>query len=94
MEYDPPLNIKIPRPCPIPRARGHRSTTGYGGNLRVRCTNDEYSLVQSEAAELGLPIAAFSRWCIVYAANALKEHRNARSSDLTAGESPDDIETG
>tara|TARA_R100001594_G_scaffold44758_3_gene77246 strand:- start:2033 stop:2317 length:285 start_codon:yes stop_codon:yes gene_type:complete len=94
MAYDPPLKICIPLPSPIPRARGHRSTTGYGGNLRIRCTDEEYTLVQNEASELGLPLAAFSRWCIVYAANALKEHRDAGSSSPTTGEPPNDIATG
>jgi len=86
MSYDPPLKIWIPLPSPMPRARGRQSTGGFGGNLRVRCTDEEYMLVQSEAAELGLSIAAFSRWCIVQTANTLKGHRDAGSTNYIAGE--------
>ena len=75
--YTPPVKLSIPLPSPIPRARGIHSTGGFGGNIRVRCTDDEKLLVQSEANYLGLTLASFSRWCITHAAHLLKEHRDA-----------------
>jgi len=82
MTYDPPLNLSIPLPCSIPRARGLHSTGGFGGNLRVRCTDDEKLLVQSEAHKLGLTLSSFSRWCIIHAAQSLKEHRNVTTGNI------------
>ena len=76
-----PNNISIPLPSSIPRARGVHSTGGFGGNIRVRCSDQEKLLVQSEAKELGLTLASFSRWCIVHAASILKEHRNATDGE-------------
>jgi len=75
-----PKTISIPLPQDIPRARGIHSTGGFGGNLRVRCTDDEKLLVQSIANDLGITMSSFSRWCIVHSAQSLKEHQNATTS--------------
>ena len=88
-----PDKISIPLPQDIPRARGIHSTGGFGGNLRVRCTNDEKLLVQSVANRLGITMSSFSRWCIVHAAQSLKEYHNA-TTDNGNGERLHDSPTG
>ena len=84
MSYETPLKITIPIPNPIPLGRGNNSTGRRGGNLRVRCTNKEYDLVQEEAAVLGLGISPFSRWCVLHCAKALRKHRRGKESDIEA----------
>ena len=81
-----PNSISIPLPQDIPRARGIHSTGGFGGNLRVRCTDDEKLLVQSVANSLGITMSGFSRWCIVHVAKSIKEHDNATNSNSRSGE--------
>jgi hypothetical protein len=86
MSYEPPIKVFIPLPSPIPIGRGVKATGDYGGNLRVRCTNSEYDLIQQEAQTLGLSLAGFSRWCIFHAAKALHEHRESASTDDSVGD--------
>ena len=83
-KYDPPIKVSIPIPSHIPQARGIHATSGYGGNLRVRCTNDEYDLAQEEAKRLGLTLAGFCRWSIIHVAEALNRHRNEQSASDNA----------
>ena len=78
--YDPPIKITIPVPSEIPPRRGRHSTGRYGGNLRIRCTDTEYDLVQQEAKELNLTISGFGRWCIIRIAAALRTHRLEEST--------------
>ena len=80
--YDPPLKITIPLPTEIPRLRGILATTKYGGNLRVRCSNAEYDLIQQEANKIGLTINAFMRFVGRAVAKALKEHRTNGSTSI------------
>lgn len=82
--YDPPIKVTIPAPSEIPRARGPNSTGKYGGNLRVRCSNQEYDLVFDEAALLGVTPSNFCRWCIVQTALAMRAHRLSQSKSDNA----------
>ena len=82
--YTPPIGILVPLPTHIPKGRGVNSTSKRGGNLRVRCTNAEYDSIMAEAAKVDLPLASFCRWVIVHAAEALRQHRKANSTDDVA----------
>ncbi len=86
MSYEPPLSITIPAPNEIPVGFGPNSTGKYGGNLRVRCTNAEYDMIQFEAAAMGISLAMFTRWCAVHVAGKLQQHREAASTSSTLGE--------
>lgn len=89
MSYEPPLKVTIPIPSKIPLSFGPNSTGKRGGNLRVRCTNKEYDLIQDEAAALDLSLANFCRWSALYVARAIKEHREDQSTSMSAGEELD-----
>ena len=89
MAYEPPLKIYIPTPNILPKGFGPNSTGKRGGNLRVRCTNKEYDSIQLEAANLGISLAAFCRWCSVHVAQQLKEHRRIKSTSALIGEKDD-----
>ena len=86
MSYEPPLKIEIPVPSNIPMGYGVNSTGKRGGNLRVRCTNTEYDMIQEEASNLNLSLAMFCRWSIVYTARQLAKHRQTQSTDITVGD--------
>jgi hypothetical protein len=79
--YDPPLLLRIPLPSEIPRNKGPYATSSYGGNLRIRCTNEEYDMIKAEAALLDLTMANFCRWVILHSASALRKHREENSED-------------
>jgi hypothetical protein len=79
--YDPPLLLRIPLPSEIPRSKGPDATSGYGGNLRIRCTDEEYNMIKEEAALLDLTTANFCRWVILHSASALRKHREEDSED-------------
>ena len=87
--YDPPLKITIPLPTEPPILRGIHATTKSGGNLRVRCSNAEYALIQQEAAKIGMTISAFMRIVGRSVARALKDHR-VNGSNSIATETRDD----
>ena len=89
MAYEPPLKIYIRTPNWIPKGFGPNSTGKRGGNLRVRCTNKEYDSIKIEAANLGISLAAFCRWCSIHVAQQLKEHRRAESTSVSIGEEDD-----
>jgi hypothetical protein len=91
MSYEPPIKISIPIPNEIPQGFGPNSTGKRGGNLRVRCTNKEYDMIQEEAAFIGVSLATFCRWCSVHVATMLLEHREANSTSMSIG---DDEEHG
>ena len=86
MSYEPPLKITIPLPHEIPVGRGVNATSKYGGNLRIRCTNKEYDLIQREAAKLDVTLAMFCRWCSTYVAARLADHREAADTSMSAGD--------
>ena len=86
MSYDPPYKISIPTPSEIPRGFGPNSTGKRGGNLRIRCTNAEYDMLQQEATTLGISLANFCRWCVVQVAQQLEKHRSDTSTIDTTGE--------
>ena len=86
MSYEPPIKIMITTPSEIPQGFGPNSTGKRGGNLRVRCTNSEYDMIQLEAAELGISLATFCRWCAVHAAEQLLKHRDSQSTDESVEE--------
>ena len=76
----------IPTPSFIPHSRGVNSTGKRGGNLRIRCTNAEYDMIQAEALELGLTLANFCRWCAIQVSLELIKHRDANSDSMSAGD--------
>tara|TARA_R110002110_G_scaffold177861_4_gene382399 strand:- start:209 stop:493 length:285 start_codon:yes stop_codon:yes gene_type:complete len=75
MPYTVPSNIKIPTPDTIPIGFGPNSTGKRGGNLRVRCTDNEYDAIKHEAELLNITLATFTRWCAVHVAQELLQHR-------------------
>jgi hypothetical protein len=89
MSYEPPLKITIETPELLAQGYGVNSTGKRGGNLRIRCTNREYSDIQLEAAVLNLSLAMFCRSCVVQVAQRLKDHREAMSTDIEAVEEED-----
>lgn len=86
MVYEPPVKITIPTPSFIPHGRGINSTGKRGGNLRIRCTNKEYDMIQAEAVELGLSLANFCRWCAIQVSLGLIKHRETESNSMSAGD--------
>jgi hypothetical protein len=86
MSYNPPLKIYITTPSEIPHGFGPNSTGKRGGNLRVRCTNKEYDMIQIEAAKLSISLATFCRWCSIHVAEQLKKHREEASTEESVGE--------
>ena len=88
MNYCPPIKITIPLPTETVRKRGPQSTSKYGGNFRVRCTNEEYDLVHEEAKHLDISGSMFARCAMVRTAQALRDHRLANSTEEeTVGDS-------
>ena len=90
MSYEPPLRISIPLPSKFRLTYGPNSTGKRGGNLRVRCTNNEYDALKIEAEALGITLATFCRWCAVHVGQELKKHREASSTEMFAGEDQTD----
>ena len=86
MSYEPPLQITIPTPGEIPQGFGPNSTGKRGGNLRVRCTNREYDMIQEEARLIGVSLAMFTRWCAVQVAEQLHKHRGELSTSMSVGD--------
>lgn len=86
MSYEPPLKVSIPVPSLISPNYGPNSTGKRGGNLRVRCTNAEYDMIQEEAGHLGISLAMFTRWCATRVAEQVKLHRITSSTDMSIGE--------
>ena len=80
--YDPPLKVTIPTPGQFAMGYGPNSTGGKGGNMRARCTNKEYALLEVEAAAIGLTLANFVRWSSYYVARALEKHRLEDSTNM------------
>ncbi len=86
MSYEPPLKVSIPVPSLISPNYGPNSTGKRGGNLRVRCTNAEYDMIQEEAAHLGISLAMFTRWCAIRVAEQVYQHRISASTAMSIGE--------
>ncbi len=86
MSYEPPVLIEIPLPAELPIGRGANSTGKRGGNLRVRCTNKEYDMIQKEADILELSLAMFCRWSITQVASQLYKHRTEQSTAMKVGD--------
>ncbi len=70
------LSVTIPIPCDIPRARGIQSTQQFGRSVRARIHDDELEFIKQEAAEIGVTVSAFVRWCAVQTAKELYRVRN------------------
>ncbi len=78
------LSVTIPIPCDPPRARGIHSTQRFGQSVRARIHNDELELIEQEAAEVGVTVSAFIRWCAVMTAkelNRVRNHHDRRRKD-------------
>lgn len=91
----PPLKITIPVPSYIPPKPGMHSTSKYGGNLRIRCSNAELDMVQEEADKLGLTTSGFCRWCITRVALALRQYQERNQDGIhheLAGEDDRQVE--
>jgi hypothetical protein len=86
MSYEPPLKVTIPTPSQLPKGFGVNSTGKRGGNLRIRCTNNEYDVIQKEAAKLDITLAMFCRWCAIHVSKQLIKHRKELSTDMEAGD--------
>tara|TARA_E500000305_G_C4001783_1_gene227800 strand:- start:940 stop:1248 length:309 start_codon:yes stop_codon:yes gene_type:complete len=86
MSYEPPIQITISTPSEIPVGFGPNSTGRRGGNLRVRCTNNEYDAIKHEAELLNITLATFTRWCAVQAAQKLLQHRTTKNTSNIIGE--------
>jgi len=78
MTYTIPIKITIPVPIDEGRKKGPFGTTA-GANFRLRCSEDEYTLIHEEANHIGVKGSSFARCAVVSAANALRKHRLAGS---------------
>jgi len=65
------LQLVIPFPSYIPRARGIHAVAKFGTVLKAKCSLDEDELVQAAANRVGIPKATFVRWCVVEAAKEI-----------------------
>lgn len=89
--YEPPLQIKISLPSEFKKRFGPESTGRYGGNLRVRCTNEEYDMMKAIAEKLNLSLAMFVRSCAVQTARILRDHETEQNNSMIAGEDDDAV---
>lgn len=80
--YDPTLQVIIPLPTNIPRARGIHATNRFADALQVRMSAADRKLIGEEAARLGMTPSMFTRWCAVYAAEALRRHRDGEQTHV------------
>jgi hypothetical protein len=83
--YDPPIKVTIPTPGTFTIGYGPHSTGGRGGNMRARCTNKEYELLEQEAAALGITLANFVRWSAWQVARQLHKHRTEQMTSDEIG---------
>lgn len=77
--YEAPTHLTLPIPQPLDYQQakrfGSEGIVKYGHSMLVRITREQHTIVQEEAARLGVPVAAFIRWCAVAMAKALREDR-------------------
>lgn len=62
------LQITIPFPSYIPRARGIHAVGKFGTVLKAKCSQDELDEVQRAADHISVSKAEFIRWCSVHVA--------------------------
>lgn len=65
------IEITIPVPSYIPRARGIHAVGKFGTLLKAKCTADEKELVQQAAEQMGVTYSEFIRWCAVKCAKEI-----------------------
>lgn len=78
---DLPMRCIIPTPVYAPRARGMHSTGRFGHNLRVRCSVEDFQLIETEAKRIGIPVAMFVRHCAVFTAEYLRNYHDDRGKE-------------
>lgn len=75
--------VTIPHPVPLEMRRGVRSLNAEGSPIVARIHNDDVSLIDAEAAALGITRAAFIRWFSVLAAQELRYLRTKERIEIT-----------
>lgn len=68
MAHDGRIELTVPFPSYIPRARGIHAVGKFGTVLKAKCSLDEKEVVRKAAEEAGVTLAEFIRWCAVYCA--------------------------
>jgi hypothetical protein len=63
MAHDGRLQVTIPFPSYIPRARGIHAVGKFGTLLKAKCSLDEKEIVQRAAEHIGVSPSEFIRWC-------------------------------
>lgn len=75
------IQLTIPYPSYIPRARGIYAVGKFGTLLKAKCTQEEKELVQKAADHIGVSYSEFIRWCASQCAKeVLKDVPDARSN--------------
>lgn len=70
-EHDTRLQVTIPFPSYIPRARGIHAVGKFGSLLKAKCTVEELDLVQMAADAANVSRAEFIRWSAVHVAKEI-----------------------
>jgi hypothetical protein len=76
-----PLQVTIATPSYIPHARGIHATGRMGAHVRLRLSSDDRKLIEAAAALCGVQVSSFTRWCTVYAADAIVKAMGEQDSD-------------
>lgn len=75
--------IVIPVPIPLERRRGLRSLNSTGRAVATRMHEDDLTLIDAEAAVLGITRGEFTRWVTAYAAKVLRKDRTGENVEIT-----------
>lgn len=76
--HDSRVQITIPFPSHIPRARGIHAVGKFGTLFKAKCTVEEKELVQQAADAIGITYSEFIRWCAVYSAKEILDVQHSR----------------
>jgi hypothetical protein len=68
MGHDARLEITIPFPSYIPRARGIHAVGKFGTIFKAKCALEEKEIVQRAADHIGVSPSEFIRWCVTKSA--------------------------
>jgi hypothetical protein len=67
-QHDTRIQITIPFPSYIPRARGIHAVGKFGTQFKAKCSLTEKEIVDKAADAIGITSSEFVRWCVVKSA--------------------------
>ena len=76
-------HITVPLPIKLGFRKGLRSLSSTGRPIAIRMHEDDLTLVDNEAALLGLTRGEFLRWMCVYCAAAVHKQRTGKTVEVT-----------